>query len=155
MPLTQATLQTELENIGLHSTVAAAQTAWAHAYRVYFEDSALAGSPPLSTALDAAESAMDAALSGLNGSSPDAVLQTGITAFWAALVANTPVYGPEVLITPPPALGALAGALNSTFAINLTLEKSVSQAAAAVAANIHTASQGGTGTVGVTPVPIL
>ena len=157
MALSQAILATELKAMTLYGTEAAAITAWAEAFAAYFEGDGLTQGAesravyitPAGVALG--KSAMALALVGMSGSGNGAAkIAAGISAgvgFWNALVAAPAVAWPTVtVITPPAALAGLAAALQSTFDANRAGAKSKNDSMDAIAADIHTACQGGTAT---------
>ena len=121
------TFRDELVNAGLHATEAAAITAWANAHSVYFADSvtgpSVAGVPVNAPAVATATAAMAGAMAGLSMAGAVAI-QTGITAFWSSLVAQTvatpgSVYAGAIAITPPPGLANIAADILLAAPVNV------------------------------------
>lgn len=150
--MSATTLKDELLAMGLFDNEPEAIQGWAAAFRTYFED-AVAGAVPVETsALDAPESAMAGAMTGLSTSGASAI-QAGVIAFWAALVAAPAVYFVgATLITPPLGLSGLAAALTTVFANNTATKASASTAYAAISGANNAANTGGTATF---PGPVV
>lgn len=158
MALSATTLADELKSMELYSDEASAASAWAASYRAYMEDATSNGIPIVAASLVAAESAMVAGLSGLSTAGATA-LQTGIQAFWGAIIPA--VAWPTVTaITPPVLLAGLSAALTTVFAANIAGSLSKDASMTSIANTIHTNSLGGIAAwpappTGAGPQPIL
>ena len=148
-----ATLETELNNLALYDTEAAAITGWVNAFSTYFADATTATKGTIFARGDpAARTAMVAAMTGLSTAGA-AALTAGIVAFW-----NHGVNRPNVwwatctAIAPPAALATLEAELDATFAQNIAEEASKALSMQRIAGKIHTACNGGTATF---PGPIV
>jgi hypothetical protein len=154
--LLAATLATEMDaEIGNVATEALARTAWAQAWRNYFAGALANGVPIAAAALDAGQSALASGLTGMSSSGASAI-QTGLTAWWAALVPATAFTGATV-ITPPPGLTGVAAALAPVFVTNNAPGITKTQALTNLANALHAAAGiGGTATFpGPVVAPIL
>jgi hypothetical protein len=156
MALLASTLATELKNMTLYDLEADAILAWAAAYKTYFEGATSNGVTIVPTSLVPAESAMVGASTGLSADAATA-LQTGITAFWTAIIPA--VAWPTVTaITPSTLLPGLGAALTGVFASNTSGSLSKDDSMDAIAGVIHTNSLTGIAvwpTPGPGPQPIL
>lgn len=159
MALSQAALKTELLALALGSSEASAITAWAAAYRKYFEDAVAVTIPVITTALGTPETAMSGAMLGL--SVDGGKIADGISAFWG-VIALAPVTYFAGTTTPsviPSGLAGLRVALLAVGVANTTGSVPKDTAVGNMATVIHTASIGPTpGSVtfpGPTVLPIL
>ncbi len=155
MPLLPATLASELNNLALYDTEAAAIEGWATAWINYWASATSNGmpvTPPAEATLAAAKLAMSGAMVGLSSVGATAI-QAGITAFWGILVA-TPVaiFAAATLITPPPTLGSIASLLAPVFTTNAVPGITKEIAMRNISVSLHTNNLGGTATF---PVPIV
>jgi hypothetical protein len=157
MAMSQATLATELDNeIQNTATLIAAINAWAVAWKTYFTDAESNGVPILTPILDTAEAAMAGAMGAL-GTNAAAAITSGITSWWATLVASPPVvFTGCVAIAPAPGIAGIAAALVPVFLANTIGGLSKADALSAIAGVLHPANLGGTATFpGPVVTPIL
>lgn len=148
-----ATLETQLTNLVLYGTEAAAVTAWADAFAVYFTDATTAtGGAILAAGVTTAKAAMAAAMGGLSAAG-GAALVAAISAFWTEGV-NAPAtwWAAATAIAAPGGLATLQAELEATFAQNISEEASKALSMQRIAGKIHTACNGGTATF---PGPIV
>lgn len=135
-----ATLKTELlsnlapppDGGGFPTTEADAIEKWAEAWVKYFEDAESNSVPitvaALRTPTTGAKDLMKGGLAGL-ATTGALALQTGITAFWGALVAGPALYfSGASIITLPPTLSAIEADLDAIFAANISGEVSADDA---------------------------
>lgn len=112
----------------------------------YFNGASASGIPISSSAVQSAGNVMKSAMTGLSKTGP-AAIQSGIVAFWGALVPqfavlfNIPPNVPT-LLTPPPAISALAPLLLTVFTSNTGGKLDVQTANKNIASVIHTAQTG-------------
>lgn len=153
MAMAAATLETELNGLALYDTEAAAITAWAAAFEVYFLDATTAtGGSILAAGVTAAKAAMATAMVGLSTDGA-AKIAAGVSAFWGAGVAAPATWwAAATVITPPAALADLETDLGNTFSQNISEEASKATCMQRIAADIHTACTGGTATF---PGPVV
>ncbi len=159
MALSEDTLADEL--LGAFDEVAGGEPGAARiaaAYAEYFKGATLNGVTVSAAAVaGTAANAMAAALtfnSGLSRAAGAAVLHGGVAAFWGAIAASASTFWPgATTVTPPAALTSLTADLIAAFGANMTAE--AEDAAANLAAALHTGSQGATGVVAATTYPIL
>ena len=169
MPLSQATLASELASLVPTANEAVAVANLTTAWTNYFSGASVSGVPIASGPLNAAKSSFQGALAGMSGAGAAAVsIQNAVTAFWAALVstfaANWTIPPNTVIaLVPPPTLGGIAAALTAMWSANsqnpnMTLQ----QAANSMASVLHT--NGGLGGIATVqppppappaPVPVL
>ena len=158
MALVQATLANQLENLTPTGVEATAINALATAWDTYFQGASVTGVPITAGVTATAKTAMMGALAGMSVPNAGAAkIQAGITAYWATLVplfATLWVIPPNVVtaLTPPPTLAGIAAALTSVFASNTSSQATLAQAAANVAAALHTS--GGLGAIAVVQPPL-
>lgn len=156
MPLTQATLASELEAMVPVGTEAEGISNWSTAWGNYFGESTVLGIAVTPGALAGALTAMEGAMTGIN-SAPDGsvVLQAGIVAFWGVVATSAPaiwVTTPLIVaVTPPPNLSTIAAALAPVFAANIAGKLDIGPACAAVAGALHPLQLGGI--AAMTPPP--
>jgi len=145
------TLKSELLSLELFNTEASAISAWANAFRIYFEDAESNLIPISVPALGTPEAAMKGAMTGLSTAGASAI-QAGIVAFWGSLTAAPATYfAAATVITPPPGLSGIATALQAIFDTNISSRASKEEAMAAIAGVIHPANLGGTATFPAIP----
>lgn len=156
MAMSSATLASELDtHTGNTNTEAAARTAWAKAFRNYFEDSFAGAVPVIKAALSTPEAAMDAGLAGMSTTGA-ASIQAGITAFWASMALSPVTYfAGATIIVPPAGLTSLAGLLTAQFSVNTSGALDKTTSLNNIAGIIHASNLGGTATFGVPTFPIL
>lgn len=158
MPLSAASLASEFDSaIQLADTEAAARAAWASAWTAYFYGAAAGAVPVTPGSLAGAQAAMDAGMTGLSTAGAIAI-QTGLAAFWGAVVAGAAAVFPSAtLVTPPPGLGIVSAALLPVFLANTSTSAGKETALLAIATALHgVAGLGGTATLpGPTVVPIV
>ena len=162
MTLSSSTLADALESLTPTALESQVITRLVAAFSDYFGEATVSGAP-VTGSLSGPEFAMATALIGVTAFNQGATkLAAGVTAYWGAVVpASTWVVPGSVLgaLTPPPGLPGLAATLAATFASNTSTGVTLEQAAANVAANIHTASTGAivAATTGrfPTPFPVL
>lgn len=157
MALVSATLGSALASMSPGTDAAAAASALADHLINYLAGASVAGVLANAAVLGGApktalHSAMAAGLNAPNGAA--AAIAAGLNAFWTSATGlastiwlvppNTVVPGSLV---PPPSLGGLASALQSTFDSNVNGGLGLSAAANAIANTIHTASLGATVTL--------
>lgn len=153
--MSAASLSSELASMSLFGTELEACQAWGDAFETYF--SSATSAPVLNVPVTGLATAKAAMVSGLTGLSTAgaAALTSGVTAFWAALVATPATYFPTaILLTPPPGLAGLTASLTSVFAANIAGSLSKEDAMDAIATAIHTVNLGGTVTFPGAP-PVL
>jgi hypothetical protein len=155
MGLSATDLGDALKAMALYDNETAAIAAWADAYATYFEEASSNGVPINPLALPVAKAAMIGAMTGLSTAAAVSI-QAGALAFWGALVPPT-AWVSVTVITPPPLLSGLSGALTTVFTANIVGQLSKDASMDAIAAAIHTNSLGGTATwpTPVGPQPIL
>lgn len=160
MAMSQSALAAELTATELYDDVADAIQAWADAYAAYFEGNGVTEGAQsnavyvASGAIPAAKAAMVAAMGNL-ASNAAAAIESGIIAFWGALVPAT-AWPTTTAITPPTLLSGLASTLQSVFDANTNSNATKVTAMGAIAEAVHTASQGGTATwPSIGPQPII
>ncbi len=157
MPLVQATLSTNLQNIADSTDEPTARTAMAGAFGGYMA-AAQSNGIPLNPGVEAtARAAMDAALVGMSAPGAGAAaVQIGVVAYWTAL--NVPgAFGVSIAPTVPPAgLAGLSAALATVFAANIASRLDKAPACDAIAAVWHPLMLGGLATFpGPVTFPIL
>lgn len=154
MPLLPTVLASELKSLELYDNELEAINGWAAAYRKYMEGATSNGVTIVPAALIAPELAMVGALGGLSTLAATA-LQTGILAFWGAIIPA--IAWPSTLaITPPALLSGLVASLSGVFSSNTSGLLSKDASMDAIANAIHLASLGGTTTwPGPAVMPIL
>lgn len=146
MTLSASTLGDELKAMGLYDNEPDAIAAWAAAYRAYFEEATSNSITVASVALDAPETAMRGAMTGLKITGALSI-QAGIAAFWSSLaLIPSAAWLTVTLITPPVLLTGIAAGLTTVFTANTVAELSKDASMDAIAASIHTNSAGGTAT---------
>jgi hypothetical protein len=156
MALVQNTLANGLANMAPTSSEATAIQNFADAWDTYFQGASVAGVPCAGGTTSAAKSAMIGAMTGLSVTGA-AAMQAGVTAYWGAITpsaATVWVVPPNTVpsATPPPGLGGLSALLLAVFASNAAdPTKTISQAASAIAAVLHT--NGGLGGIAVVQPP--
>lgn len=152
MPLVPAQLASGLEGLGPAEQESAAISALVSAWKGYFKGASVLGSPIETAALNAAMSAFQGGLTGMSQPGAGAAkIASAVTLFWAALVNAAPTAwkvppGAVTLLTPPPTLGALAGAIQSAFSSTAAQAEppaTLAQAANKLATAMHTS--GGVG----------
>lgn len=128
------------------------------AWENYFGESTVSGITATPGSFDAGLSAMQSALVGISTPGSGAtVLAAGVSAFWtgiASLATSIWITSPIVLvppIVPPTGLAELAAAITAAGNANLAAKASQSDAAATIAAAIHT--NGGLGALVPGSVP--
>jgi hypothetical protein len=153
MAMSQSILAAELDvEIQNTETLAEAINAWAAAWKTYFTDAESNSVPILTPILDTAEAAMAVAMPSL-GVDAGAALTSGVTAWWATLVASPPLtFTACTAITPPAGLAGIAAALTPVFISNRDGELSKADALNAIASALHPLNLGGTATF---PGPIV
>ncbi len=157
MALVQATLASGLVNLAPTDVEATAAQNFADAWETYFMGASVAGVPV--GALSGAKSAMVGALTGMSAPAAAAAsFQAGVIAFWGVIAASAAslwVMPPNTVpsATPPPTLSAISAALTAVFASNSAdPTKTIAQAAASIAAVLHT--NGGLGGIAVVQPPL-
>ena len=152
--LSQSVLAAELAAIEPSLDVIDSANAWADAYMTYARD-AMALTPIISGAVTLARVPMLAGFLGMSAPNAAAgVIAAGITAFWTSIISAPPAaFSGAVVIVPPPLL-TLSADLATAFADIQDAQKSVEDAAADIAAVIHSQTiMGGTVTTpGAPPV---
>lgn len=158
MAMLQSTLSTQLQNMAPAAAEATAITNLVNAYGTY-ASAAAAGAVPITPAgVNLGKAAMQAALVGM--SAPGAgitKIPLAVVQFWVAVAGGLATsFAGALAITPPPNAG-LAALLAATFPANVSGNKTLAQAADAIATNMHTqAIIGGTVTLpGPVVTPIL
>jgi hypothetical protein len=142
MALSATQLATELQGLGLYDTESAAIAAWADAFANYFGDAQSNAVIIVPGAVTVAKAAMVSALTGLSTDSGLA-LQTGITAFWGALVPAV-AWPTTTAITPPTFLGTIKATLDPVFLANTNGALSKNASYTAIANALHPLQLGGT-----------
>lgn len=144
MALSDSTLSAGLAALEPTLTEQDAIDAIVAAWSDYFAESTVNGVTATPGSFDAGLSAMSAAMVGLSeANAGSALIQAGITAFWAAIAALATsiwVTAPVVLvppIVPPPGLAALAPALDAVFLAITESSGTLQDAADQLAAVIH------------------
>lgn len=156
MTLSQSALATEIEN--MVPTLGSSSAILAQAYGDYMKD-AIAGATPITAATvdSSAVPAMTAAMTFSQPGTPTSgatVITTGLTAFWGAMVAAPATFFSGATVITPPIFPPLIATLAATLLANATGSASLADSAAALAADIHLATDGiGTATIG-TPTAI-
>lgn len=158
MPLSEATLSSELQAIPLSDNEPDSIDYLTTAFTNYFYDASVAGIPCASGSLDAAASAMAGALTGMSAPGAGAAsLQAGCLAFWNAVVLAAPTIWvtvpPVILAVLPPGVAGLAAALAPVFTANTAGELDVAASCDAIAAAWHVTNIGGTATQQLPPAP--
>jgi len=155
MPMSSATLSTQLQTLAPTGDEVTAVTRLAQAWQTYFSDAA-AGAVPFVSTVPAAKAAMAAALVGMSVTGAVAI-QAGVAAFWGALAASPTLYFPTAtVVTPPPNLATIAAVLVPVFLANTVGSLSLQDACDAIAAVLHVANIGGSATLpGPVVTPIL
>lgn len=151
--LSQATLSMQLRALTPTNSEAVGIDRFVAAYKAYFAEATVDGVAVTAAALAAAETAMRAALAGINGGGGAAKFQAAIVAWWAAVNTGAGAiwtgHSPPVLsVTPPPGLTGLAAVLEPVFAANMTAQAEIDEATDAIATTMHTAHTGGVAAVG-------
>jgi len=157
MPLTSAALSSELQNIPLVDNNVDAVANMADAFTNYFYDASVAGIACTAGTLNAAKSAMIAAMTPGWAADAAMALQVGCLAFWgvvtpaaATLWITVP---PVISATLPPGVAALAAALTPVFAANVAGELDTAPACDAIAAAWHSTNLGGIAIQQLPPAP--
>ena len=148
--MAQATMKAELVAVELYEDEALARAAWALAYANFFYEAESNGVPVSAGSLAIPQASMESAMTGLSTAGA-AAIQSGITAFWAALLPAL-VFPGATVITPPPGLGGIAALLTSTFAANTSAKADKDAAMDAIATDLFNSSLGGTATF---PGPVV
>lgn len=158
MPLSAASLAFEFDSaIQLSTTEEAARAAWASAWTAYFYGAAAGAVPVTPGSLAGAQAAMEAGMTGLSTTGAIAI-QTGLMAFWGAVVAGAAaIFTSATLVTPPLGLTLVIATLLPVFLANTTASASKQASLIAIATALHgVAGLGGTATLpGPTVVPIV
>lgn len=158
MALDKDTLASNLESMTPVGTEAKGNANFADAFTDYFYGAEVKAVPVVDGTLAGANSAMKAAMVGINSGGGWGSLVAGISAFWSFLSANAVivwvVVPPIASITPPPGISTLAAALAVTGQANIAGQKSLSDSVAAIAADIHAATLGGLAVDTTAPTPI-
>jgi len=154
--MSQSVLKDELVELGLYDNESDAVSAWAQAFRGYFENAETNSIPIITAGLDVPQSAMAGAMVGLSTDGA-AKIQAGITQWWATLaLAPSTYWATATVITPPPGLSGIATVLQAVFSSNISTSASKTDAMNAIAGVLHTNNLGGTATFpGQAPFPIL
>jgi hypothetical protein len=164
MAMAQATLKTELVNMALFDTEAAAIAAWAEAWTTYYED-AQAGAVAVTVAAlrtttpPATSNPRDELISGLAGLSTGgaSAIQAGLQAFWNIMneaPAAAAVYFAGATAVTSPGFAGLPATLQATFDNNRDTQASKSDSYDDIATDLHASNLGGTATIGGAPVAI-
>lgn len=161
MPLSQATLASEMEAMVPVETEAEGIDNFATAFETYFYDASVLAVTPTPGSLAGATTAMKSAMVGVSAAGASAI-QAGIVAFWGVVAVSAAsiwtLAPPLTLSTPPPGLAGIAAALQPVFVSNTASELDLEDACAAIAAALHPTQLGGTATqTGAPPLvhPIL
>lgn len=156
MARSQATLSAELQAIV--PTLGSGSMALAQAYGNYMAD-AEALTPIIQAALPAAVTAMAGAMTftaGATAAAGAAVIQGGLVAFWAAMNAPASAYfASATLVVTPGQIFSVTPLITAALAANTAPGTTVVQACDALAAVIHTASNGGTTTTPPSVVTVI
>lgn len=159
MPLVQATLSTQLQNLVPVATEPPAVTALTNAYGVYAAGATSNGVPITAAGVNLGKAAMSAVLVGMSASGAGITkIPASIVQFWIAVAGGLATSFPGAIAIVPPPNAGLAALLAATFPANTSGNKTLAQACDAIAANMHAqAIIGGTVTfTGPTgPFPIL
>lgn len=158
MALDKDTLASNLESMIPIGTEAEGNANFADAFTDYFYGAEVKAVPVTDGTLTGANSAMKAAMVGINSGGGWGSIVSGISAFWSFLSANAVtvwvVVPPLASVTPPPGISTLAAALAITGQANIDGQKNLADSVAAIAADIHTATLGGFGVDTTAPTPI-
>lgn len=160
MPLNPTTLSNQLQNMTPTTSELIAIGRFVDAYIAFMSESSVGGLVPIVPAglQGAPKAACTAAMTGLSTAGATAI-QSGLLAFWGAMVPlAATLYPTATLIVPPPPLASLAPLLTAVFAANTQSQLSLADSCTAVASVIYTASLGGLATIPTpapTPTPIL
>jgi len=157
MAMDENTLATELKKLEPAATEAAAATTLADAYATYAADAESNGVPLSAVGLAAGKAAFAAALTGM--SAPGAAIvsiPTACVAFWAAVALGLATSFTGATAIAPPPHATLAADFAALMPQNVIDEVTLEQAAADIAAMMHTnATTGGAVTFpGPTVAPI-
>jgi hypothetical protein len=160
--MSQGTLSTQLQNMGLYGDEPSAIEAWAEAFTKYFEDAvATVVTPPMAIPVVVSQlragggpkAQMKAGMTGLSVAGA-ASIAAGVSAFWAKLATTQAVYFVGSLTLAPPAgLSGLAAALLATFAANIAAKADKPTAMGAIATTIHGCNLGSVITFPGSPNP--
>ena len=138
MAMVKNTLATQLQNLAPASAEATAITNLVNAYGTY-ASAAAAGAVPITPAgVNLGKAAMQAALVGMSASGagitkiPAAVIQ-----FWVGVAGGLATSFPGATAIVPPPNAGLAALLAATFPANTSGNKTLAQAADAIATNMH------------------
>ena len=161
MPFTESTLASGLEALEPTNTPSVGYARFVAAYAAYVKECTSNGASPIAAYIDGALStAMLVPMAGLSGSTSIStaatILASAIVAFWGPAVTNPELmFATATELTPPPYLD-LEADLETALQANLDNERSLVDAAAAIAAAIHGDRLGGTVTFpSLSPTPIL
>ncbi len=160
MPLNPSTLANQLKNMTPTKSEIEAIGKFTDAYIAFMSESSVGGLVPIvpSALQGTPKTACMAAMTGLSTTGAVAI-QTGLLAFWGAMVPlAATLYPTATLIVPPIPLSTLAPLLITVFAANTLAKLSLNDSCVAVASVIYTASLGGLATIPTptpTPLPIL
>jgi hypothetical protein len=153
MSMSKSILANELATLIPVNTEGEAITNLADAYSVYVSD-AQALTPILFGGIELGRAAMVPALSGLSLDWENSI-QSGVIAFWSAVAGGLATsFASAIAITPPTGNSSLAAALGPVFTSNKEQNKSLIDAAAAVADVMHAAAIAG-GTVTTPGAPVV
>ena len=170
MPLTPSTLANQLQNMTPTTSELEAITRFTDAYIAFMSESVVTLVPPIPIVpiglQGAPKTACIAAKTGLSIDGATAI-QSGLIAFWGAMMPlAATLYPTATLLVPPaaflPGATILSPLLTTVFAANVQGQLSLADCCTAIASVIYTASLGGTATVPLlvppftpTPTPIL
>ena len=140
MAMSQATLETELGNMGDSSSESTTITNLSNAYAVYVTDAEADPVPIEADTIVIAKAAMAGAMKGIGvtGAGP-AKLLAGIVAFWASILATYALSFPTaVAMTPPPHATFAASLALMVAGSDQTREKAIKQIAGIMNTNATT-----------------
>lgn len=154
MALNQSTLATELQGLVPTDNEGDAITALTDAFATYAAGATANGVPILSAAVNTGKAAMASALVGMSVDGAGVTkIPNSVAAFWAAAIVPG-AFGADVGPSTPQPCSGLAALLASTFGSNQTGDKSLSDATAAIAADMHSQSiVGGVATFNISGTP--
>jgi len=160
MALSESTLATALENMTPTLTAGEGEQALAEAYGDYMANRAQASLVLITQASveSFAVPAMAGAMAftpGASSSEGAAAVVAGLVAFWGALVAAPALYFSGATLITPPTFAGLQAALAAAFDANTSGEATLEEAAEALGAVIHPATDNqGTATIASVSYPI-
>lgn len=157
MALTEATLATALEDMEPTSSELEAEQTFSESYGTYMKQAIAGAAPIISAAVDslavpAMKTAVDFDCGDSCGDCADEMVE-GFVAFWGAMVAAPASFFASATAISPPSFTGLAATLAATLADNSSNGYSLADCAAALAEDIHPATDNqGTATF---PGPIV